>query len=43
MKAFYALPFLILTVSGALAAEKLNKPDIKLADNYIAIFDIDAA
>ena len=41
IKTLFALLFLILTVSGALAAEKKNKPEIKIMDNYIAVFDFE--
>ena len=41
IKAFFTLIFMILTVSGALAAEKKNKPEIKMVDNYVAIFDFE--
>ncbi|MDP2863799.1 MAG: CsgG/HfaB family protein [Desulfobacterales bacterium] len=32
---------MILTLSGAFAAEKKNKPEIKTVDNYVAIFDFE--
>jgi hypothetical protein len=41
IRALFVLLFLILTVSGALAAEKMNKPEIKTVDNYIAVFDFE--
>ncbi len=41
IKALFALLFVILTVSGALAAEKMNKPEINTIDNYIAVFDFE--
>ena len=41
IKALFVLLFLILTVSGSLAAEKNNKPEIKTVDNYIAVFDFE--
>ena len=41
IKALWVLLFLIFTVSGALAAEKKNKTEIKTVDNYIAIFDFE--
>ena len=41
MKALFVLLLMLLTVSGALAAEKMNKPEIKTVDNYIAVFDLE--
>ena len=41
MKALFVSLFMILAVSGALAAEKKNKPEIKTMDNYIAVFDFE--
>jgi hypothetical protein len=41
MKAFFVLLLTIFTVSGTLAAEKMNKPEIKTVDNYIAVFDFE--
>ena len=41
IKALFVLLFVILTVSGAFAAEKKNKPETKLIDNYVAIFDFE--
>ena len=41
IKALFVLLFLILTVSGAFAAEKKNKPETKLIDNNVAIFDFE--
>jgi len=41
IKALFVLLFLILAVSGALAAEKKNKPQIKIVDNYVAVFDFE--
>jgi curli biogenesis system outer membrane secretion channel CsgG len=41
MKALLVLLILIPALSGALAAEKKNKPEIKTVDNYIAIFDFE--
>ena len=41
IKALFVLLFMILTVSGALAAEKKNKPEIKTVDNYVAVFDFE--
>jgi len=41
LKALFVLLFLILAVSGALAAEKKNKPEIKILDNYVAVFDFE--
>ncbi len=41
IKAFFALLFLILTVSDVLAAEKNNKTKTETIDNYIAIFDFE--
>jgi len=41
MKALFVLLLVILTVSGALAAEKKVKPEIKTMDNYIAVFDFE--
>jgi len=41
MKALFVPLFMILTVSGAMAAEKKNKPEIKTMDNYIAVFDFE--
>jgi len=41
MKALFVSFLVILTVSGALAAEKINKPEIKTMDNYIAVFDFE--
>jgi len=40
-KALFVLLFMILTVSGASAAEKINKPEIKTVDSYIAVFDFE--
>ncbi|MDP3286429.1 MAG: DUF1566 domain-containing protein, partial [Desulfobacterales bacterium] len=39
--ALFALLFVILIVSGALAAEKTNKSQIKTVDHYVAIFDFE--
>jgi len=41
IKALFVLLFIILTISGALAAEKTNKSQIKTVDNYVAIFDFE--
>ena len=41
MKALFVFLFMILVLSGALAAEKKSKPEIKLVDNYIAVFDFE--
>ncbi|MFO7665958.1 MAG: hypothetical protein R6V76_05010 [Desulfobacterales bacterium] len=41
IKTLFALLFLILTVSGAFAADKKNNPEIKIMDNYIAVFDFE--
>ena len=41
IKALFVLLFIILTVSGALAAEKTNKSQIKTVDNYVAVFDFE--
>jgi hypothetical protein len=41
MKSFFLLLLTIFTVSGTLAAEKMNKPEIKTVDNYIAVFDFE--
>jgi TolB-like protein len=41
IKTIFVLLFVILTVSGALAAEKKNKPETQLVDNYIAVFDFE--
>ena len=42
IKALFVLLLMLLTVSGALAAEnKKNKPEIKIVDNYIAVFDFE--
>jgi len=41
MKTLFVLLLVILTVSGALAAEKKNKPEITTMDNYIAVFDFE--
>jgi len=41
IKTFFALLFMTLTISGALAAEKTNKPEVKTIDNYIAVFDFE--
>jgi TolB-like protein len=41
IKALFALLFVIFTVSGALAAEKKDKPEIKTVDNYVAVFDFE--
>ena len=40
-KALFVLFLIFLTVSGALAAEKKNKPEIKTVDNYVAVFDFE--
>jgi hypothetical protein len=40
IKALFALLFVILAVPGAIAAEKKNKSETKLVDNYIAVFDL---
>jgi len=40
-KALFTLLFMTLTISGALAAEKTNKSQIKTVDNYVAIFDFE--
>jgi hypothetical protein len=39
--AFFALLCLILAISGAIAAENKNKPEIMTVDNYIAVFDFE--
>ena len=41
IKALFVLLFMTLTVSGALASEKMNKSEIKTVDNYVAIFDFE--
>ncbi len=41
VKALFAPLIVILTISGALAAEKKNKPEIKTVDNYVAVFDFE--
>jgi hypothetical protein len=41
IKALFALLFVFITVSGALSAEKKNKPEIMTVDNYIAVFDFE--
>ncbi|OQW97511.1 MAG: hypothetical protein BWK74_06220, partial [Desulfobacteraceae bacterium A6] len=41
MSCFFALLSIILSASGALSAEKKNKPEIKTVDNYVAIFDFE--
>ncbi|MDQ1331051.1 MAG: hypothetical protein QG578_1316 [Thermodesulfobacteriota bacterium] len=41
LKAFCILLFMILAVSGALAAEKTNKSQIKTVDHYVAVFDFE--
>ncbi len=41
IEALIALLFLIFTVSGSLAVEKMNKSETKLIDNYVAIFDFE--
>jgi hypothetical protein len=40
IRALFVLLFLILTVSGASAAQK-NKSEIKTMDNYVAVFDFE--
>ena len=37
IKALFALLFMTLTVSGALAAETTNKPEIKTVENSIGM------
>ncbi|MFO7667715.1 MAG: SUMF1/EgtB/PvdO family nonheme iron enzyme [Desulfobacterales bacterium] len=41
MKALFIFLFMILVLSDVLAAEKKSKPEIKLIDNYIAVFDFE--
>jgi formylglycine-generating enzyme required for sulfatase activity len=41
IKALFVLLFIILTISGAMAAENKNKPEIKTVDNYVAVFDFE--
>ena len=41
MKTLFVFLLAILTVSGASAAEKKNKSEIKTVDNYVAIFDFE--
>ena len=41
IKTFFTLLFMTLTISGALAAENKNKPEIKTVDNYVAVFDFE--
>jgi len=41
IKALLVLLLMCVTVSGAFAAEKNNKPEIKTVDNYIAVFDFE--
>ncbi|MFO7667817.1 MAG: SUMF1/EgtB/PvdO family nonheme iron enzyme [Desulfobacterales bacterium] len=41
VKSLFVFLILILTVSGAFAAEKKNKPETQLVDNYVAIFDFE--
>ena len=40
IKVLFALLFMLLAISGALAAQK-NKSEIKTMDNYIAVFDFE--
>jgi len=40
-KALFVLFLMLFTVSGVLAAEKMNKSEIKTVDNYVAIFDFE--
>lgn len=39
--ALFALLLLISVVSGSLATEEKNKPEIKTIDNYVAVFDFE--
>jgi TolB-like protein len=41
IKGLFVLLFIILIVSGTLATDKKNKPEIKTVDNYIAVFDFE--
>jgi len=41
IKALFVLLLMLLTISGSLAAEKNNKPEIMTVDNYIAVFDFE--
>jgi TolB-like protein len=41
IKALFVLLLTLIAVSGALTADKTNKPEIKTVDNYVAVFDFD--
>jgi len=41
IKPLFPLLLVIFTLSSALAADKINNPEIKTIDNYIAVFDFE--